>query len=215
MPTAAARWIAIWLPFLRASEAGLWLFSVTEKEVVAVPRPAILIEDDRLHSAAGPAVSWPHGDSYWFWHGVQVPGLVIDHPEQITVAMVAEERNAEIRRIMVERYPGGAGKYLTDAGAKVIDRSDPDHYVMGVRGGRLLWREMPDDEPLVMVECVNSSPEPDGHFKIYWLRVHPQCRPLVLRPGDPLGEPQALTVHNAIASTFGMRGEDYRPVVET
>lgn len=37
-----------------------------------------------------------------------------------------------------------------------------------------LWRiPLPGDEPLVMVEVVNSTPEPDGSWHTYWLRVPP------------------------------------------
>ena len=33
--------------------------------------------------------------------------------------------------------------------------------------------------------------------------------------GGQLGEPQALTARNAVASTFGLRGEQYEPIFET
>lgn len=63
------------------------------------------------------------------------------------------------------------------------------------------------------VRVVNSTPEQDGTSQEYWLRVHPELRPL-LRDGQ-LGEPQQLTAHNAVASTFGLRGEQYAPEVQT
>lgn len=72
--------------------------------------------------------------------------------------------------------------------------------------------------PLVLVEVLNSSPEPDGSFKDYWLRVHPELRPLLgldAWGGVILGEPQEPSAHNAVASTFGLRGEDYWPEVQT
>jgi hypothetical protein len=59
----------------------------------------------------------------------------------------------------------------------------------------------------------NSTPEPDGSVKTYFLRVHPECRPLLR--DNQFGEPQQLTAHNAIASTFGLKGEEYSPSVET
>jgi hypothetical protein len=48
--------------------------------------------------------------------------------------------------------------------------------------------------------------------------VHPELRPLLDDDeyGNPqFGEPQELTVRNAIASQFGLRGEEYAPEVET
>jgi hypothetical protein len=66
----------------------------------------------------------------------------------------------------------------------------------------------------VMVEVVNSTAEPDGSFKDYWLRVQPDCRPLVADPSTPsgfrLGSAQKQTALNAVASTYGMTGEEYR-----
>ena len=215
-----ARWIGIWLPFLKAAEAGLWLFFVTDREVIAVPRPSILVEGDRLHSPDGPAVSWPNGERYWFWRGVQVPQLVIEKPREITVGLIDGERNAEIRRVMVERYRAGdkvsgAAAYMFDAGGERIDHDE--------RYGTLWRREIAGDEPIVILEVVNRSPEPDGSYRHYWLRVHPELRPLP--PGHWPDEkkrawlerqkPQNLTAHAAAASLHGLRARAYRPLVET
>mgnify|MGYP001610588142 FL=1 len=63
-----------------------------------------------------------------------------------------------------------------------------------------------------MIEMTNSTPEPDGTRKVYLERVHHELRPF---GHGPIGEPQAMTCHNAIASQAGLRGEDYRPEIET
>jgi hypothetical protein len=63
-----------------------------------------------------------------------------------------------------------------------------------------------------MVKVRNSTPEPDGSVKDYFLRVHPQLRPMI---DGGLGDPQPMTARNAVASTFGLRGEEYHPTVET
>jgi hypothetical protein len=65
---------------------------------------------------------------------------------------------------------------------------------------------MPGDEPLVMVKVINSTPELDGSSKPYFLRVHPELR-VLLR--DRVGDAQALTPLNAVASTFGLTGAEY------
>ena len=220
MPDAVQRWIGIWLPFVKASEAGLWLFWVTDGEVIAVPRPSILIENDRLHSASGPAVSWPNGARYWFWRGMQVPEHLIDRPHEITVAAIDGERNAELRRVMIERYRAneevrGAGAYLRDAGAARLDHDE--------QFGTLWRRDVPGDETIVMLEVVNRTAEPDGSFKRYWLRVHPELLPLP--PGHWPAEkkrdwlerqkPQEMTSHAAAASLHGKRAGAYLPKVET
>ena len=103
---------------------------------------------------------------------------------------------------MIERM--GQGKYLMQSGAKELHRDD---------FGVLYLKEIPDDEPLLMVKVVNSTPEPDGSFKDYFLRVHPRLRPLLAN--NQMGEPQPMTARNAVASTFGLRGEDYLVERET
>lgn len=60
-------------------------------------------------------------------------------------------------------------------------------------------------------------------YKTYFIQVHPELRPMwdsgkVDRDGDPimeLGEPQELTCHNAVASTFSMYGDEYEVDVES
>ena len=84
---------------------------------------------------------------------------------------------------------------------------------MTERFGTLWWRELDRDEPIVMVEVVNQTPEPDGSFKHYFLRVDPRLRPL-LADGS-FGRAQFLTARNAVASTFGLQGEQYAPELET
>jgi hypothetical protein len=169
-----------------AYEAGLWIFWVLEKEVIAVPRPAMQIVGDRLHCENGPAVAWPDGARYWFWQGVQVPQRVIEEPHTLELREILEERNIEIRRVMIDRY--GPGR-LAQKGTKLhVDEFGT------------LWRvELPGDEPLVVVEVVNSTPEPDGSFKNYLLRVPPSI----------------TTARQGVAWTFGVRVDHYKPAVQT
>ena len=104
---------------------------------------------------------------------------------------------AEVRRIFIERY--GLTRYLIDSGAKKIAEDE---------FGEIYCSELPGDEPLVMVKVINSTPEADGSSKPYFLRVHPELR--LLLPGENgLGAAQQLTPLNAVASTFGLTGEEY------
>ena len=66
-------------------------------------------------------------------------------------------------------------------------------------GGALLHAEIDDDEPLVMVRVVNSSPEPDGTHKTYFIRVNPEM----------------TDARTAVAWTFGLSADEYDPVMET
>jgi len=190
---ALDRNVGIWLPFVAAYEAGLWLFWVLEREVIAVPRPSLRIEADRLHCADGPAVSWPNGARYWFWRGVQVPQRAVEQPEALTASEVLQQPNAEVRRVMIERL--GADRLMAMAGGEVLHQ---DHDSLG-HPRRLLRLTLPDDEAIVMVEVQNSTPEPDGTLKPYLLRVPPAMR----------------TCADAVAWTFGMEAAAWSPAVET
>jgi len=167
-------------------------------------RPEVLTVDAqrRPHSDTGPFCRWRDGSALYAVHGVRVPWDVIERPESITVARIEAEQNAEVRRVMVERY--GLPRYIRDSGAERLHSDEC---------GTLWRKEQPDDEPIVTVEVLNSTPEPDGSVRTYFLRCHPELRPML--GGERLGEAQAMTARNAVASTFGLRGSQYRPQRET
>ena len=185
-----------------------WAFSDV---VILTERPLVLHRDDRgrLHAESGPAIAYPDGFGIWAWHGVRVPQRIIEQPETITVADIDAEQNAEIRRVMIERY--GMERFVRDAGARMAGRDD---------WGTLWVRDMPGDDPLVVVEVVNSTPEPDGTSKRYTLRVPPEFggKAKTIRvayaddgEGDERRVPR--TPHAAIAWTFRLDPEAYVPAV--
>ena len=69
------------------------------------------------------------------------------------------------------------------------------------------------DGGMLVLELHNSTPDGDGSSRVYHGVVHPELRPLL--PDGSLGEPQTLSALNAVASTYGMRGEEYRLEAET
>ncbi len=175
-----------------------------EEFCIVSDRPEVLTVDDenRPHNDHGPFCRWRDGTALYAVHGVYVPWWVIEHPDRLTAARITNERNAEVRRVMLDRY--GVARYLLDIKAETLDRSDY---------GTLYRAEFEDDEPLVMVRVTNSTAEPDGSFKDYWLRVDPQLRPLLA--DGTFGTPQEMRARNAVASTFGLRGEEYHPEYQT
>jgi hypothetical protein len=171
-----------------ARSAGCWW--PFRDVAVLTERPTRLCLDDegRLHAEDGPAVTYPDGWMIWAWHGVRVPQWVVAHPERLTLKSVQTQRDIDVRRVMIERY--GAQRYVQEAGALKVASDE-----FGT-----LWRcPLLGDEPLVMVEVVNATPEPDGSFRNYWLRVPPDSR----------------TPREAIAWTFGVDAPDYDPEVQT
>jgi hypothetical protein len=52
-------------------------------------------------------------------NGTRVPDFVVERPDTITVAHIDGQENAEVRRVMIDRY--GVSRYLQDVGATVVD----------------------------------------------------------------------------------------------
>jgi hypothetical protein len=152
--------------------------------------PLIIKQDDQglLHCDDGPAIVLPDGSKCYSIHGVRVKQHIVEKPERITFDEIEIEDNAEVRRIMIERL--GWDQYLIQSGGEIIAQ---DSF------GTLIKKEIVDDEPLIMVRVTNSTPESDGKFKKYCLRVPPHME----------------TVSGAIAWTFGMAEAEYIPEIET
>lgn len=183
---------------LTLGETGwIWFFRNT---VILTERPVTLKLDttNRPHGIDGPAIEYADGFSIWAWKGMRVPKEVI--LGDYTVENIDKEENAEIRRVMVDKY--GQAKYLLDSGAKKVHEDD---------FGVLYSKELPGDEVLMMVKVVNSTPEPDGSYKDYFIRV------------DPRAYGGLKTARAAVASTWRQsdgklvyeKPEDYNPTKET
>jgi hypothetical protein len=160
--------------------------------------PSVVAVDDRRrpHCADGPAFAWLDDIREFYWHGVNVPDFVVERPREIAVEHIDAEQNSEVRRVMIERYRlgdeiHGAGAFMRDAGGKRLDQDE--------RFGTLRRRDVKGDEPIVILEVVNSTREPDGSFKHYWLRVPPNMK----------------TAHEASAWTFDIEPAKYAPLIET
>jgi hypothetical protein len=150
-------------------------------------RPSMLLVDDRgrLHCPVGPALAYRDGYSIWSWHGVRVDRRVVE--SEPTPEAVDQAANQEVRRVLLERL--GLDRYMASAETVATDET-----------GVLLRREVSgEDEPLLAVKVINSTPESDGSRKNYILRVPPD-----------MTSPRA-----AVAWTFGLEAGEYRPRTET
>lgn len=122
------------------------------------------------------------------WNGIAVSRRVAFQPEMLTHTEILAERNAELRRVMIERF--GYERLFEAAGAEELDR---DRDAGGER--RLLRIEIPNDEALV---CVSVRCPSTGHQFV--LRVPPAM----------------TTCRQAVAWTAGFDDPDaYRPARET
>ncbi|MBI0296438.1 hypothetical protein JBE04_18695 [Streptomyces sp. PRKS01-29] len=171
-----------------ARAAGWWW--PYEKAVIVAERPVELHRDEagRLDRGDGPALAFPDGFALCAWRGMPVPAAFLQQLGELTPDRIREEENAELRRVMLEHY--GYERYLEESGARPVHRDETG----------VLWRiELDGDEPVAMVEVVNSTPEPDGTHRTYWLRVPPRVR----------------TAREGVAWTFGVDADTYRPERET
>lgn len=167
--------------FVELAGVGYW-WPYAER-VVLCHRPTSLLLDEagRPHAADEPAVAFSGHLRLWAWHGAMVPqrvvdGRVLDH------VRILNEPNAELRRMMLERY--GLARFRGEARSLKLHQD---------RWGTLWVVPVPRGEPIVTVEVVNATPEPDGTFRHYELRVPPNMR----------------TALQAVAWTFGLSPREY------
>jgi hypothetical protein len=90
---------------------GLWRIARSASWIVphervcwVCERPDILRTDalGRLHCQDGPALRYPDGWSVYAWKGVEVPAWMIEHPERITIATIADTLDPVLRNCMIE-----------------------------------------------------------------------------------------------------------------
>jgi len=142
----------------------------------------------KLHAEDGPALSFSDGFQLYSFHGVRINGSIVDSPTSITVERILHERNVEVRRIMIERF--GHARFVKECGAKKIHE---DQF------GELYRKEFRNQEPLAIVKVKNRTPEPDGSYRDYFIRVPPTMK----------------TAREAVAWTFHMSAKDYFPDEES
>lgn len=209
---------------LDAIEAGLGFYWVTPTAIIIVPRPNFHVDaQNRPHHADRAAVEWvaPDGEKYYFWHGVRVPPHVIEDPSRITLLEIHNADNAEVRRAMIERY--GTARYLLDTGAEQVNKDDY---------GILYRHRMKNDEDIVMVHVLNSTPEPDGLLtraeaeKTFGKAAVASALTYASGQGIDCSAPRfktyfirvppaTKTAHEGVAWTFGKTTKTYHPRVQT
>lgn len=177
-----------------ALHAGWWW--PMDEIAVITDKPIALHRDEenRLHNETGQAIGYPDGWGLYVWHGVSVPPDIIENPAGITAERILSEANAEVRRVMIDRF--GLTEFLEAANATLL-HEDKDQYDLP----RKLWQvEFTDgQDPWTALEVPNSTPEQDGTRKTYILPV----------PAD------ITTVQAGLAWTFNMEAGEYNPDQET
>jgi hypothetical protein len=157
------------------------------KEAILVRRPCVLSRDGQglLHSATGKCIEYPDGWGISAWHGVRVPEQVILRPETLTRDDFLHEKNVEVRRVIQERM---GSRFVVELGGQVLDQ--------GPRG--VLYEvRLPEDDPEQVAHYVQvQDASTERH---YFLRVPPTIQ----------------TAAEAVAWSFQLAVDDYRPAQET
>lgn len=153
-------------------------------------RPTTLQVDTngRLHNTTGPALAFKDGWAIYYVNGIEVEKEAIEDPTFLTVSRIQKESNIEKKRAYINLF--GQERFLKESNAVLIHKDD---------FGELFEAKIEGDENLKIVKVVNSSPEPDGTFKDYFIRVPPAMK----------------TAKEAVAWTFQLTEETYNPLIQT
>jgi hypothetical protein len=153
-----------------------------------VERPDRLRGDDRgrLHDESAPALRFRDGWSVWAWKGVVIPRWLVEHPERITLKMIDNEQNVQIRRCMIEIMT--PERYVARGGAVRVAEDETG----------VLWRKTwLSADAWAAVEVINATAEPDGTHRHFFLQVPAHMR----------------SAREAVAWTYGLSASAYKQLV--
>lgn len=169
---------------------GAFAYTFRHCSVFVCKNPVSIKVDskNRLHCDDGPAVEFADGYALYCWAGLNIDPDLVVNPKSLTIERIDAEQNIELRRVMIEKF--GTARFVHESGAVLIAEDEC---------GELLRKEIPGDEPIQLVKVTNSTPEPDGTFKTYFLRVPPDM----------------VSPREAVAWTFGLNPDEYDPQLQT
>lgn len=165
-------------------------------------------EEGRLHRDDGPAyitptrITWykdgrkhgmdadKYGSLFYYYENIRVPPHYITNPESLTLQEVLAHVNTEVRFVGMKIV--GMDKVMNDKKTKIIHRDEEKGQVLFQIKGIF-------QDPVCYVKVVNSTQEPDGTFKDYYLCVPPDVK----------------TCKQAVAWTFRLEEQEYQPGQET
>ena len=134
-----------------------------------------------------------HGTIHHYYENIRIPakyGAAMDNPDLLTIEEVLGNNNQEVRYVGMKIV--GFDKILKHKNCKIIHKDpETDQILFEIKGVF--------DEPIKYVRVWNSTAEPDGSFKPYYLCVHPDCK----------------DCKSAVAWTFRKTADEYKPSQET
>ena len=131
-----------------------------------------------------------YGSLFYYYENIRVPPHYINNPESLTLQEVLAHVNTEVRFVGMKIV--GMDKVMNDKKTKIIHRDEEKGQVLFQIKGIF-------QDPVCYVKVVNSTQEPDGTFKDYYLCVPPDVK----------------TCKQAVAWTFRLEEQEYQPEQET
>jgi hypothetical protein len=179
-----------------------------QKEYPFGPTQKFYNEEGNLHRDDGPAFITPtriihyqngkkHGidaDKFgsisYYYENIRIPSSFFFKKENLSIEEVLSHPNAEVRYVGIKMI--GFDKLLLNENTKTIHECD--------QTGMLLFQVIGVfDDPINFLRVINSTPEPDGTYKNYFL-----CVPVEIK-----------NCKEAVAWTFRMSADEYNPSQET
>ena len=188
-----------------------WLYNLEEirRNNPFGPIKKILDINGKLHCETGPAYVSPtiighyiegrrHGvyADIWgtvihYFRGILIPSKFALHPENLTINEIMSNSNTEVRYAGLEIY--GYERMMEENEFKLL------HHDKKTKAKLLQFKGTGLEEPITVVMVYNSTPEPDGNIKRYFLSVPPNMK----------------TCAEAISWTFRKTADEYHPDIET
>jgi hypothetical protein len=165
-------------------------------------------EEGNLHKDDGPAyitptrITWyrngkKHGldaDKWgsisYYYEGVRIPPHFYTKPDSLTITEVLAHPNTEVRYVGIKIV--GMDRVLDSKNTTIIHKDKQKNQILFQIKGIF-------EEPVSYVKVVNSTQEPDGTYKDYYLCVPPTVK----------------TCQEAVAWTFRLEEQEYQPEQET
>jgi len=193
--------LGISLPEITGLELALHLgwFIPFDRACLVAKRPLFIHRnaEGRLDHDTMPVIKWADGEEMYAVNGVVVDKRIITDIESYTPKEVLTESNVELRRIMLDRYD--PIKLFERGGAVTIDEG-LDH-----QNRKMVLKMLPfpdlEEENIHMLFVKDPAkivPGLEDKFPETALRINPVI----------------TSVHDALSSTFNLKADDYKPVIE-
>lgn len=193
--------LGISLPEISGLELALQLgWFIPFDEACLVSKKPLFIHrnsEGRLDHDTGPVIKWADDEEMYAVNGVIVDKRVITDIDSYTPKEILTEPNIELRRIMLDR--ADPVKLFERGGAITIDEGlDHQHRKMVLKKLPALDSEEEDIHMLFVKDPAKIIPGLEDKFPETGLRVNPTV----------------TSVHEALALSFKLKADKYKPIIE-